>query len=144
MYYEKYEIGQVFDLPPVKLSEEDIIEFGKKYDPRPIHVNKEDAEVSMFGGIIASGFQTILIGYNEWVKSKIDKEGLIVGTKVNYALWLKPLYPDQIIKSSVEVTDKKIKDGQDKGFVTLKLIMKNEKDEIILDMGWETLVRANK
>lgn len=42
MFFEDYEIGQVFDeeIEDVIFTEEEIIEVSKKYDPRDIHVDK--------------------------------------------------------------------------------------------------------
>ena len=55
MYYEDYKIGMVFDkeIEPIKFTEEELIWAGKKYDPRDIHTDKDIAEKSSFGGIIA-------------------------------------------------------------------------------------------
>ena len=57
MYFEDYEVGMVFDeeIEPISFTEEEIIEYGKKYDPRPIHIDREAAGKSRFGKIIAPG-----------------------------------------------------------------------------------------
>ena len=56
MYFEDYEVGMVFDqIEPISFREEELIEAGKKFDPRLIHIDKKAAEKSHFGQIIGPG-----------------------------------------------------------------------------------------
>ena len=57
-YWEDFYPGQVRETGGYSLSEEEIIEFAKKYDPQPFHTDSEKAKQSYFGGLIASGWQT--------------------------------------------------------------------------------------
>ena len=43
MYFEDYKVGQVFDeeIESVSFTEEEIIEYAKKFDPRPIHIDAD-------------------------------------------------------------------------------------------------------
>jgi acyl dehydratase len=43
-------------------SEQEIVAFGRQYDPQPFHIDPEKARGSPFGGLIASGWQTCAIG----------------------------------------------------------------------------------
>ena len=49
------ELGQ---LEP--LSEDDIISFARQWDPQPFHVDPVAAKESIYGGLIASGWQTAM------------------------------------------------------------------------------------
>ena len=56
MYFEDYKIGTIYkDIEPISFTEEELIYYGEKYDPRPIHTDKKSAEESRFGQIIAPG-----------------------------------------------------------------------------------------
>ena len=57
-YLEDYEPGSIHIFDPITLSERDIIDFAERFDPQPIHVDREKAGNSVFGGIIASGWHT--------------------------------------------------------------------------------------
>jgi acyl dehydratase len=57
-YFEDFAEGQVYELGEASLSEAEIVEFARKYDPQPFHVDQAAAQQSMFGGLIASGWQT--------------------------------------------------------------------------------------
>ncbi len=53
-YYEDHVIDERKTFPRQhELTEEEIIRFAKQWDPQPFHVDKESAEKSYFGGIVA-------------------------------------------------------------------------------------------
>ena len=123
MYFEDYEVGMVFDdeIESISFTEEEIIEAAKIFDPRPIHIDKEAAKASQFGKIIGSGSWANAIFWNQWVKTGIDQDGLIVGIGVEKSRWLKPVIADTTYDIKVEITDKKIRREDKDGFVTYKL-----------------------
>jgi acyl dehydratase len=53
-YYEDFTVGEITDLGPVSVSEEEIVEFASRYDPQAFHIDPEAATSSPFGGLIAS------------------------------------------------------------------------------------------
>jgi acyl dehydratase len=62
LYFEDFTEGQVIELgtiPP--LSEDEIIAFARQWDPQPFHVDPVAAKESIYGGLIASGWQTALL-----------------------------------------------------------------------------------
>ncbi len=145
MYFDEYEVGMVFDdIEPISFTEEEIIEAGKRYDPRPIHVDKKAAEKSRFGRIIASGSWANTVFWGQWVKTRIDEEGMICGVRVDNASWLLPIYPDTFYTIKVETTKLlERKAGQD-GFVTNKLTAYDPEGEVVLIYEATALVEFKK
>src|SRR5581483_7225606 len=58
-YFEDFREGEVIELGSHRLTRDEIVEFARQWDPQPFHVS--DVEWP-FGGLIASGWHTILIG----------------------------------------------------------------------------------
>ena len=113
----------VFDqMEPISFSEEELIEAGKKFDPRPIHIDKKAAEKSHFSQIIGPGSYTNMVFWGQWIKTGIDIDGVIAGMGVDYAKWLRPVVADVLYTIKAEVVDKKIrkpgKDGSVSDLVT--------------------------
>ena len=54
-FFEDYEEGQVLQLGPIKVEQEEVIEFARRYDPQFFHTDPERAQESIYGGLIASG-----------------------------------------------------------------------------------------
>ena len=57
-YYEDFTVGEVTEVGPVSVSEEEIVAFAARYDPQPFHIDPEAATSGPFGGLIASGWHT--------------------------------------------------------------------------------------
>ena len=47
----------------VTITEASIIDFATRYDPQRFHIDKEAAAQTHFGGLIASGFQTLGLSF---------------------------------------------------------------------------------
>jgi len=58
IFWEDFEAGQTGELGPRTVTREEILSFGREYDPQLFHVDEEAARASPFGGLIASGWQT--------------------------------------------------------------------------------------
>jgi len=61
LYFEDFTEGQVIELGTLApLTDEEIIAFAREWDPQPFHVDPVAAKNSIYGGLIASGWQTAL------------------------------------------------------------------------------------
>ena len=60
-YLDDLSVGDTFETGGVTLTEGGIIDFALVYDPQPFHIDKVEATESIFGDLIASGFQTIAL-----------------------------------------------------------------------------------
>ncbi len=49
-YFEDYIDGHVHEFGSISVSEAEIIEFGRRYDPQPFHTSTEAARHTQFGG----------------------------------------------------------------------------------------------
>lgn len=47
--------GSVYELGSIRVDENEIIEFAKRYDPQVFHTDPEAAKKTPFGGLVASG-----------------------------------------------------------------------------------------
>lgn len=54
----EFEIGDYYISGTYEVTEEEIIEFAKKYDPQYFHTDPEKAKDSFFGGLTSSGWLT--------------------------------------------------------------------------------------
>jgi acyl dehydratase len=66
-WFEEVEVGKPYPLGSHTFSAEEIIRFGKLYDPQYFHVDPEAAKHSHFGGLVASGWHTVVAGHRLFV-----------------------------------------------------------------------------
>ena len=47
-YAEDYQAGDIFELGSYEVNQEEIIEFSRKYDPFPFHIDEKAAQETVF------------------------------------------------------------------------------------------------
>jgi acyl dehydratase len=85
-----------------RLTEAEILEFAGKYDPVPIHVDPHAAANGPFGGLIASGFNTMAIYQRLVVEAIWTKVAGIVGRSFEIRL-PNPVRPGAAISGRSEI-----------------------------------------
>lgn len=143
MYYEEFEIGQRFYCEPIIITAEDITQFAEKYDPLPIHIDQEFASHSMFEGIIASGFHTISAIWGQWIRLNIFGNEVIVGLGLDFVKWPAPVRANDWLTTEAEVIELKPSSKQDRGKITLKLTVSNQRNEVVLETQTKALIKRN-
>ena len=68
-YFEDFKPGERFQTAPLLVSEALIVEFGRFYDPQPFHLDPQAAKETIYGGLIASGLQTIALTFKLFLES---------------------------------------------------------------------------
>lgn len=67
-YFEDLEIGAGVSLGSHTFTRGEIVDFARKYDPQPFHLDDDAARQSLFGALCASGWHTSAI----WLRLLID------------------------------------------------------------------------
>jgi len=123
-YLEEFTVGEVLETAPVTLSADEIIEFAKLYDPQSFHTDPEAAKSSPYGGLIASGLQTIAIGFGQFIRLGFFTESSLGGPATDDVEWLAPVRPDDELKTMIEVLEvRPSKSKPDRGILRFKINM---------------------
>lgn len=122
--------GAEFDLGTVTLSEQDIIDFAKAFDPLDFHTDPEVAKRSIFKGLVASGPHIFTyIHRKEWIPR--FGHTVLAGLELNNWKFLKPVYANQPISGKVTITSVKPNPEKGYGAVTWFYEFRNEKEEMV-------------
>ncbi|MDQ3402883.1 MAG: MaoC family dehydratase [Actinomycetota bacterium] len=96
-YLEDFEVGAVHELGTVTVTEREIVEFARKYDPQPFHVDTDLAGRSSFGGLIASGWLTASLFMRCYVDSLLRDAAGEGSPGIDELRYLRPVRPgDQL------------------------------------------------
>src|SRR5690348_2610733 len=57
-YFEDYIPGTVHQFGPIAVEEQEVIAFGRRFDPHIFHTDPQAARQTDYGGLIASGWHT--------------------------------------------------------------------------------------
>ena len=97
-YWEDFYAGQVLEAGGYSLSEEEIIEFAKKYDPQPFHTDSEKAKQTFYGGLIASGWQTASLCMRMLCDLYLLESASLGSPGVDELRWVKPVRPGDTLR----------------------------------------------
>ncbi len=103
LYWEDFKPGDRFELGSYFLSKEELITFGKQYDPLPMHVCEEEARKTPLGKLCASGIQTLAVAQRLQVDNLFSRVAVIAGVGLNNLKLPKPVTPDQNLALEVEI-----------------------------------------
>jgi acyl dehydratase len=90
-YFEDFKVGETWESPPVTVTAEEIMAFGRDYDPQPMHTNAALAEQGPFKGLIASGWQVAAISWREFHRAGGYGDTPVVGLGVDALRWHRPV-----------------------------------------------------
>jgi acyl dehydratase len=104
-YFEDFKVGDVTEVGPVGVSEEEIVEFATRFDPQPFHIDPEAAKASPFGGLIASGWHTTALFMGMFVRGILLDSASMGSPGVEEIRWTAPVRPGDRLTGRVTVTD---------------------------------------
>lgn len=142
--FDDLTVGDTGTFGDYTVTEAEIIEFAERYDPQPFHVNPEAARETQFGGLIASGWQTVCIGqrlFVEGVLNTLQSEG---SPGVNDLRFTNPLRPGTTVSLRVEVDSKRpLESRPEFGLVTFGKTIRGVDDVELVSMGVHVFVRRD-
>lgn len=102
-YFDDFEVGEVFNAPRFTLSEGQILDYALTYDPQPIHIDAMHAAEGPYGGIIASGFQTLSLCFRMMIQTRIFETVSMGGPGIDDLRFLAPVRPGDTISTEIEI-----------------------------------------
>jgi acyl dehydratase len=135
-YLEDYTDGEEIRAPGVTLTEADVIEFAFRYDPQPFHIDKMAAEQSIYGGLIASGWQVAILAFRMLVQVGLVGRGSLGSPGLDAVRWHLPARPGDTLYPVATVSQVRAsKTKPDRGVVTLAYRVDNQAGETV--MSWQ-------
>jgi len=136
LYLEDFKPGQTFTFPGSHtFTREEILAFARQYDPQPFHLDEEAGKRSIYGGLIASGWQTVGVTFRLAVEGLIGNVASMGSPGVDEVRWLKPVRPGDTITASMEVLElRPSRSKPDRGLVRVRYAATNQRGETVLTM----------
>jgi acyl dehydratase len=105
MKFAEFRPGQELRYGPVTVSEADIVDFARQYDPQWFHVDAARANASRWNGLIASGWQTCAIAMRLVVDGALADSESFGSPGLEYLKWLAPVRPRDTLSVHAEVLE---------------------------------------
>jgi acyl dehydratase len=132
IYFDDIVVGELFSFGPYRVREQELLEFNRKWDPLPIHLDDAAARAKGHRGITASGQYTlcvkqVFLNQARWSNAVIGALGF---DEVRFP---HPVYIGDELSASVVCTDKRASRSKpDRGIVTLTMRLYNQSDVTVL------------
>ncbi|MCI0546465.1 MAG: MaoC family dehydratase [Candidatus Rokubacteria bacterium] len=141
-YFEDYRVGEVVRAAAVTITESHIIRYAREYDPQPIHVDREAARRSIYGGLIASGWQVGALGFSMLVQAGLLGETSLGSPGIDELRWRAPVRPGDTLHAEAEILERRPSASKpDRGLVTVAYRIRNQAGEVVMSFRALQLVR---
>ena len=132
LWFEDFAPGQSFETAGVTLTEAQILDFALAWDPQPFHLDVEAAAASPYGGLIASGFHTLLVAFRLFLAEGLIRRSSIGSPGMESLRWLKPVRPGDTIRARVEVVEVRASRSKpDRGAMIADYAVANQRGETV-------------
>ena len=126
-YLEDLQVGEKILTAPVTITEEAILDFSRRFDPQPMHMERNAP-----GGLIASGWHTGAVVMRMMVDSNPLGELPLLGLGVDGIEWPKPVRPGDTLQVEMEVLAiRPSKSQPTHGIVKLRSTARNQQGEVV-------------
>ncbi|HTS18190.1 MAG TPA: MaoC family dehydratase [Verrucomicrobiae bacterium] len=135
LYLEDIHVGDRFRSADYTVTEAEIIEYAKHYDPQPFHTDPSAAQDSIFHGLVASGWHTAAITMRLLAQGAVRIAGGSIGLGLEELHWLRPVRPGDTLHVEVEVLDAHPSHSHpDRGILRVRNTTRNQTGETVQTM----------
>lgn len=135
LHFEDFTPGKVWEHEGMALSQDQIIEFARQYDPQPFHTEPQSEAAAAMGGLIASGWQTAALSMRMLAEMFLMNSSSLGSPGVEDLKWLKPVRPGDRIRTRVEIIETRMLQSRpDRGLVRIDLAVLNQHDEVVMTL----------
>ncbi len=144
-YFEDYVPGSVHEFGSIAVEEAEMINFARRFDPQPFHIDPEAAKQSIFGGLIASGWHTASLAMRLLVDHYISHVASLGSPGVDELRWLKPVRPGDTLSVRITLLEaQRSRSKPDQGFIRGSTEVLNQHGEVVMTMKSGGFVRCRE
>ena len=134
-HFEDYLPGAVFEYGEIPVTEAEIIEFARRFDPQYIHVDGERALQGPFGGLIASGWHTTAMMMRLIVDNFLPKSASLGSPGIDELRWLRPVRPGDVLSVRLSVLEAtRSRSKPDRGVVRTLCEVLNQDRKVVMSL----------
>ena len=141
LWADDLSVGQIFEFGEHVVSEEELLDFARAWDPQDFHVDKEVAARGPYRGLIASGLHTMSIYQKLNVTGVLTNWRVIAGKRLGDVEFLRPVRPGDTLTGST-VIDAIEFDDRDRALVTSSAELRNGEGKPVMRTVVEAYVHA--
>ena len=132
-YFDDFAVGERFTSRGATVTESQILDFALCYDPQPFHLDIDAAKATPFGGLIASGFQTLALGFRLIYDTGFFKACSVGSPGMDEIRWTRPVRPGDTLRTEAEIlTLRPSASKPDRGTARVGYTVRNQDGDIVM------------
>lgn len=140
-YLEDFTVGEEIVTAGRTVTEEAIVAFASQYDPQYFHIDVEAARESPFGGLIASGFQTLAIAFRLFLDTGVFAGTSLGSPGMDEVRWLRPVRPGDTLRTIATVTELRPSASKpERGLLSAAFRIFNQHDDVVMTIATKTFI----
>ncbi len=142
-YFEDYRPGFEGVYGPVAVTETEVLEFGRRFDPQDMHADPEKAAAGPFGGLIASGWHTSALLMRLYADHYLSKVASLASPGLDELRWYKPVRPGDELRIRVRILEaSRSRSKPDRGMVRTQIEVLNQSGEVVMGLKAMNILRC--
>ncbi|MGY1710596.1 MaoC family dehydratase [Geodermatophilus sp. SYSU D00758] len=142
-WFEDYLPGTTTEHGPLRVEADDVVDFGRRFDPQPFHVDAEAAAAGPFGGLIASGWHTCALMMRLFADEYLSPASSLGSPGVDELRWRAPVRPgDELTLRTTVEEARPSRSKPDRGLLRTRVELANGAGDVVLSMVAMNLVRT--
>jgi acyl dehydratase len=142
MKFAEFHAGQVIEAGPCLVTEAELLQFAKAYDPQWFHTDPEAAAEGPFGGLIASGWHTGGIAMRLVTEAALAGSESFASPGLAYVKWPNPVRPGDSLRLVADVIDvRRSEKRATLGILRWRWRLINQREQEVLDLEATSLFK---
>ncbi len=108
LHHEDLAVGKPYAFGHKVVTKEEIIAFGRAFDPQPMHTDEEAAKASPVGGLCASGWHTCAMMMRMLVDGLFGQVVSLGSPGVDEVRWKRPVCPGDVLSARYTIQEKRV------------------------------------
>lgn len=108
LHHEDLGVGKTYAFGHKVVTKEEIVAFGRSYDPQTMHTDEEAARATPVGGLIASGWHTCAMMMRMICDGLINRAASLGSPGVDEVRWIKPVRPGDTLSVRYTPQEKRV------------------------------------
>jgi acyl dehydratase len=144
-YFEDYIPGSVFEFGSIRLEQDEIMDFARRFDPQFLHTDPKAAARGPFSGLIASGWHTGAAVMRLYVDHYLSHAASMASPGLDELRWTRPVRPGDSLSIRVTVMEAtRSRSKPDRGLVRSFVEALNQGGEVVMTFKAMNILRSRE
>ncbi|MBO0763270.1 MAG: MaoC family dehydratase [Hyphomicrobiaceae bacterium] len=108
LHHEDLAVGEPYAFGHKVVTAEEVIAFGRAFDPQPMHTDPEAAKATPVGGLCASGWHTCAMMMRMVADGLLGRAASLGSPGIDEVRWKRPVRPGDVLSMRYTVQEKRV------------------------------------